>query len=94
VRLVPDTEGLVIFCNKHIGWPSADTKRFLEPLVQGMQGGLRQTRIDSFMKYEDSIKFADVRSKRMRDVLGLKPEAEAHSSERKERGESKRSSGN
>jgi hypothetical protein len=59
--------------------------------MQGRQSGLRQTRIDSFMKYEDSIKFADVRSKRLRDVLGLKPDTEAKSSERKERGDTKHS---
>lgn len=85
---VPDSEALIIFCNKHIGWPPEDTKRYLDQIVQGLQSGLRQTRIDSYMKYEDSIKFADVRSKRLRDVLDLKPEAD--SSERKKPGKNKR----
>ena len=44
----------------------------MDPVVKELGKGLRQTRIDSFMRYEDSIKFADVRSKRLRDVLGLK----------------------
>ena len=66
-----------MFCNKHIGWAPDDTKRFLEPVIQSRNNkkGLRQTRIDSYMRYEDGIKFADVKSKRLRDVLGLKDEA-------------------
>jgi hypothetical protein len=48
--------------------------------------GLRQTRIDSYMKYEDSIKFANVRSKRLRDVLRLQSEnASAENSKKKKR---------
>jgi hypothetical protein len=86
---VPDVENLIIFCNKNIGWLPEDTKRYLDPVVEGLQGGLRQTRIDSFMKYEDIIKFADVRSKRLRDVLGLKPETEATNSKGKSRGRKK-----
>lgn len=69
---MPDVDNLVLFCNRHIGWSPEETKRYLEPVVQQLQNGLRQTRIDSFMKYEDGIKFADVRSKRLREVLGLK----------------------
>jgi hypothetical protein len=30
---------------------------------------MHQTRLDSFMKYEDGIKFADIRSKRLQSVL-------------------------
>lgn len=74
--VAPDVEKIIVYCNKHIGWAPDDTKRFLEPVIQSKNNkkGLRQTRIDSYMRYEDGIKFADVRSKRLRDVLGLKDE--------------------
>lgn len=68
---VPDVENLIAFCSRNIGWRPEDTRRLLDPVVGKVQDGFRQTRIDSFMRYEDSIKFADVRSKRLRDVLGL-----------------------
>ena len=68
----PDVEKLVLFCNRHMGWSPDETKRLLEPALR-QESGLRQTRIDSFMRYEDKIKFADVRSKRLREVLGFRP---------------------
>lgn len=68
---VPDVEGLVIFCAQHIGWAAGETRKLLEPVVARSGQRYRQTRLDSFMKYEDSIKFADVRSKRLRAVLGF-----------------------
>lgn len=71
LSIAPDLENLVVFCNRHIGWSPDETKRLLEPVLQ-QEGGMRQTRIDSFMRYEDKIKFADVRSKRLREVLGIK----------------------
>ena len=69
----PDVEGLVQFCSRHIGWTETETRRMLEPVVERNQSGnrYRQTRLDSFMRYEDGIKFADVKSKRLREVLGL-----------------------
>ena len=69
-----DVEGLVEFCSRHIGWPEEETRRILEPVVQRNENGerYRQTRLDSFMRYEDGIKFADVKSKRLRTTLGLK----------------------
>lgn len=55
-----------------MGWSPEETKQTLDPVIQKITTkGYRQTRIDSFMSYEDSIKFADVRSKRLRDVLGM-----------------------
>lgn len=71
---VPDVEGLVAFCSRHMGWPEEQTRKTLEPVVLRAESGerYRQTRLDSFMRYEDSIKFADVKSKRLREVLGLK----------------------
>lgn len=68
---LPDVARLVAFCSQNFGWRDDDTKRLLDPVMQNLQSGLRQTRMDAFMKYEDSIKFADVKSKRLRTVLGL-----------------------
>mmetsp|Transcript_10905 Transcript_10905/g.22305 ORF Transcript_10905/g.22305 Transcript_10905/m.22305 type:complete len:1255 (-) Transcript_10905:122-3886(-) len=69
-----DVEGLVEFCSRHIGWQEEETRRMLEPVVKRNESGerYRQTRLDSFMRYEDGIRFADVKSKRLRSVLGLK----------------------
>ena len=68
---VPDLDQLIVFLNRHAGWKPEDTRRLLEPVVKKVEDGSgRQTRIDSFMmRYEDSIKFANVRSKRLREVL-------------------------
>jgi DNA excision repair protein ERCC-5 len=68
---VPDLDRLIVFLNRHAGWNPEETRRLLEPVVKKMEDGSgRQTRIDSFMmRYEDSIKFANVRSKRLREVL-------------------------
>ena len=66
---VPNVEGLVVFCAKHIGWPPEETRNLLAPVIAKSGTRYRQTRIDSFMKYEDGIKFANVRSKRLRAVL-------------------------
>ena len=57
-----------------MGWPEEQTRKTLEPVVFRAESGerYRQTRLDSFMRYEDGIKFADVKSKRLREVLGLK----------------------
>ena len=69
--VAPDLENLVLFCNRHMGWSPDETKHLLEPVLR-QESGMIQTRIDSFMRYEDKIKFADVRSKRLREVLGIK----------------------
>lgn len=66
----PDLAGMLSFCSKQIGWPAEETKKFLDPVIEKVQSKSRQTRLDSFMRYEDGIKFADVRSKRLRQVLG------------------------
>lgn len=70
---VPDFDNILSYCSKNIGWNPDETTKYLAPvmfqLASFSKGGLRQTRIDSFMKYEDSIKFASIRSKRIRDVL-------------------------
>jgi 5'-3' exonuclease len=67
---VPDLDRLLVFCSRNIGWTPEKTKGLLKPVLEKLEGGsMHQTRIDSFMKYEDGIKFAEVRSKRLRDVL-------------------------
>ena len=66
----PDLDGMLSFCSKQIGWPVEETKKLLDPVIEKVQSKSRQTRIDTYMRYEDSIKFADVRSKRLREVLG------------------------
>ncbi len=67
---VPDLDGLVDFCKKQIGWTPDETKRLVCPVIEQLEGNsMRQTRIDSFMRYEDGIKFASIRSKRLREVL-------------------------
>jgi len=77
----PDEEGLHQFCNKIIGWRPEDTRRYLDPVIHKPRNG-RQTRIDSFMSYEQGIKFADVRSKRLRKVLGKKKKAPSSSNKK------------
>jgi DNA excision repair protein ERCC-5 len=67
---VPELDGLVEFCRKRMGWTPEDTKRLVVPVIQRMnENSMRQTRIDSFMRYEDGIKFASIRSERLRRVL-------------------------
>jgi len=68
---LPDVEGLTLFCTRHIGWRPEETRRLVEPVVEKVRNKYRQTRLDSFMRYEDGIKFANVRSKRLREVLGI-----------------------
>lgn len=82
---VPDVEGLVAFCNRHMGWSEDETRRTLEPVVLRAESGdrYRQTRLDKFMSYSDGIKVADVRSKRLREVLGLKEDLKPSASKKR-----------
>jgi DNA excision repair protein ERCC-5 len=73
----PDVDKLVTFCTRHLGWRPEETKHILDPVLNKIESGYRQTRMDSFMTYEDGIKFADVRSKRLRKVLGGKTSTRA-----------------
>jgi len=66
----PDTEGLLQFCSKSMGWQESETMGLLQPVLERLQQTSRQTRLDSyFMKYEDNIKFANIRSKRLKHVF-------------------------
>ena len=80
----PDVEKLIAFCNSKMGWRADDTKRYLDPVLEKRRSGYRQTRIDSFMAYEDNIKFADVRSKRLRQVLGISSNTDTEESEKQD----------
>lgn len=66
----PDIDGLRQFCANTIGWDAEETDRVVQPVLKILQRGSKQTRIESyFMKYEDGIKFAEVKSKRLKAVL-------------------------
>eukprot|EP00934_Nitzschia_sp_Nitz4_P001798 Nitzschia sp. Nitz4//scaffold154_size52827//42360//46286//NITZ4_006785-RA/size52827-processed-gene-0.90-mRNA-1//-1//CDS//3329537335//1798//frame0 len=69
----PDIESLIHFCNQQMGWSAEETHQLIDPVVERLntQGSsMRQMRVDSyFMRYEDGIKFANVRSKRLQSVL-------------------------
>jgi len=66
----PDIEGLRQFCANSIGWEDEETDRVVQPVLKILESGSTQTRIESyFMKYDDNIKFAEVKSKRLKAVL-------------------------
>lgn len=66
----PDIDGLRQFCADSIGWDAAETDKVVQPVLEILESGSKQTRIESyFMKYEDGIKFAEVKSKRLKAVL-------------------------
>jgi DNA excision repair protein ERCC-5 len=70
---MPNLDGLVVFCQQNLGWPADETKTLIHPIIERLQsttGSMRQTRLDSYMmKYEDGLKFATIRSKRLQSVL-------------------------
>ncbi|KAL3902443.1 MAG: hypothetical protein SGILL_010820, partial [Bacillariaceae sp.] len=66
----PDLDGMIVFLNKQLGWPAEQTKSLINPILERLkESTMRQTRLDSFMKYEDGLKFAEIRSKRLQSVL-------------------------
>jgi DNA excision repair protein ERCC-5 len=67
---VPDLGKLLVFCQRNMGWEQSDTRKLLEPVLQRLEDSSRQTRLESFfMKYDDNIQFANVKSKRLREVF-------------------------
>jgi len=69
---LPDIEALRVFCAQKIGWPAEETDRAIVPVIKALESaaGTRQTQLESyFMRYEDNIKFANVKSKRLQSVL-------------------------
>eukprot|EP00957_Ditylum_brightwellii_P164208 12502057-Ditylum_brightwellii.AAC.1 len=82
---MPDLENIRRFCSHKIGWTHEETDRAVIPALQQMESGSRQTRIESyFMKYDDEIKFAKVRSKRLKSVFHDVQKKTAESTGRKE----------
>ena len=71
---IPDLEALQVFCYKKMGWEKSETDLAIVPVLNEMKKGQRQTRLDGYfvMKAEDNIKFADIKSKRLREVWNLK----------------------
>ena len=68
----PDLDGLKSFCDGYMGWAAEETEKLVVPIIRQIEdSSMRQTRIDSFMRYEDGIKFAKIQSKRLRQVLGM-----------------------
>jgi 5''-3'' exonuclease (including N-terminal domain of PolI) len=69
---VPDVDAIRIFLSKKVGWEVAEINRIILPVTKAMAEAKTQKRIDGyFMRSEDNIKFADVRSKRLRRVWEL-----------------------
>jgi len=70
----PDVENIHKFCKQNVvGWSEEDVDKYLTPVIKAIEErkvtGV-QTRIDSyFMGYNDNIKFAHIRSKRLQTVL-------------------------
>jgi hypothetical protein len=70
-----DEDNLVNFCDAYMGWDAEETRRLLKPVLDAQKQGLQQRRIDSYMRYEDSIKFGEIQSKRLQTVLRRKTQA-------------------
>lgn len=66
----PDRERLLVFCQRSMGWEYDETRKLLEPVLQRLEDTSRQTRLESFfMREQDDIRFANVKSKRLRAVF-------------------------
>jgi len=68
----PCFESLLRFCYRKIGLSKDQTLQMIGPLMNHISRKQRtnQTRIDSFfMRYEDDIQFANVRSKRLKEIM-------------------------
>jgi hypothetical protein len=90
----PDVDNLLIFCSRYLGWRPEETKQMLDPVLNKNRSAYRQTRLDSFMTYQDGIKFADVRSKRLREILKTKSTKSTGTSDEAENGQPKRDESN
>ena len=66
----PDMENLYLFCREKLGWIKSETDRLVAPVLAKLGSRSRQTRLESYlMKYDDNIKFANVKSKRLKEAL-------------------------
>jgi len=67
---IPDLDGLRPFCQKLIGWRYEETDKIIVPVLKELAKGSRQMKLESyFMTYRDNIKFANIRSKRLKATL-------------------------
>jgi DNA excision repair protein ERCC-5 len=67
---IPNLDGLHHFCAESLGWERAETDRIVNPVLKVLENGSKQMRLESyFMRYEDGIKFAEVKSKRLKAVF-------------------------
>lgn len=75
---LPDLAGLREFCTRTFGWDQAKTDGALLPLMERAAaaanasgpGRAVQTRIDQFFRsYDDQVKFAKIKSKRLRSAV-------------------------
>ena len=67
---IPNLDGLHHFCAESLGWERAETDRIVNPVLKILENGSKQMRLESyFMRYEDGIKFAEVKSKRLKAVF-------------------------
>jgi len=87
---LPDVENIRTFCSNRIGWTTEETDKVVMPVVKAA-GRMRQTRLDSFlMTYNDDIKFAKIRSERLRNVMSsIKQQQGENSSNRGRNGKEK-----
>jgi len=66
----PNLPGLQQHCAETLGWEKEETDRVVNPVLKVLESGSKQTRLESyFMRYEDGVTFAKVRSKRLKAVL-------------------------
>ena len=58
----PRMDDLQLFCAETLGWDHEETSRVVSPVLKALQSKSKQRRLESyFMKYNDGIKFAEVR---------------------------------
>jgi len=58
----PHIDGLQRFCYESLDWSQEETNRVLLPVLKALEKNSKQRTLESyFMKYEDGIKFAEVR---------------------------------
>jgi DNA excision repair protein ERCC-5 len=75
---VPDLDAIRMFLRKKVGWEVSEINRIILPVTRAMEEAKTQKKIDGyFMRSEDNIKFADVRSKRLRRVWELDKRTES-----------------
>jgi DNA excision repair protein ERCC-5 len=66
----PDLDRLLVFCERNMGWNPRETRKLLDPVIERLADTSRQTRLEShFMTVGQDIRFATIKSKRLREVF-------------------------